>query len=139
MAVDWTPIQIEYEAGTKPIELSEKYGLTPKQISDRAYQDNWKKPKDIKSKNIEISRKKYDAKISRLIDKSFSELEKILNNDDAKDSDKINAVKCVIDISGLKKESQEITNTTPQIVVANETDLKALEELKNADINKRIP
>lgn len=38
----------------------------------------------------------------------------------------------------IDKTQQEITNLTPQIVVANETDLKALEELKNADINKRI-
>ena len=136
--VDWANIQIEYETGTKPNELAEKYGLNSRQISDKAYKDNWKSPKELQARKVEISREKYNVKISRLIDKSFSELEKILNNEDAKDSDKINAVKCVIDISGLKKESQEITNTTPQIVVANETDLKALEELKNADINKRI-
>ena len=45
----------------------------------------------------------------------------------------------VVELLGEKPAlKQEITNTTPQIVVANETDLKALEELKNADINKRI-
>lgn len=38
----------------------------------------------------------------------------------------------------VAKTKSEVKNTTPQIVVANETDLKALEELKNADINKRI-
>lgn len=31
-----------------------------------------------------------------------------------------------------------VTNKTPQIVVANEKDLKALEELKNANINGSI-
>lgn len=46
----------------------------------------------------------------------------------------------VVELLGEKPAlKQEITNTTPQIVVANETDLKALEELKNADINKGIP
>lgn len=46
----------------------------------------------------------------------------------------------VVELLGEKPAlKQEITNTTPQIVVANEKDLKALEELKNADINKRIP
>ena len=45
----------------------------------------------------------------------------------------------VVELLGEKPAlKQEITNTTPQIVVANETDLKALEELKNADINKGI-
>lgn len=45
----------------------------------------------------------------------------------------------VVELLGEKPAlKQEITNTTPQIVVANETDLKALEELKNADTNKGI-
>lgn len=51
----------------------------------------------------------------------------------------IKALEFIRDTIGEKPAlKQEITNTTPQIVVANETDLKALEELKNADINKRI-
>ena len=87
--VDWATIQIEYETGTKPNELAEKYGLNSRQISDKAYKDNWKSPKELQARKVEISREKYNVKISRLIDKSFSELEKILNNDDAKDSDKI--------------------------------------------------
>ena len=51
----------------------------------------------------------------------------------------VKAYEVIRDTIGEKPAlKQEITNTTPQIVVANETDLKALEELKNADINKRI-
>lgn len=51
----------------------------------------------------------------------------------------IRAIELIIKLLGeMPADKQEITNTTPQIVVANETDLKALEELKNADINKRI-
>ena len=37
------------------------------------------------------------------------------------------------------KLKQEVKNITPQIVVASEKDLKALEELKNANINRGIP
>lgn len=51
----------------------------------------------------------------------------------------IRAIELIIKLLGeMPADKQEITNTTPQIVVANETDLKALEELKNADINKGI-
>ena len=51
----------------------------------------------------------------------------------------IRAIELIIKLLGeMPADKQEITNTTPQIVVANETDLKALEELKNADTNKGI-
>lgn len=135
---DWTSIQIEYEQGAKPEELGKKYGMTAKQISDKAYRNHWIKPCEINAKAIEKSRKNYNNKIDRLIDKAFVVTEGILDNPDAKDSDKLTAVKCVIDISGLKKEKQEVTNTTPQIVVANAEDLQTLEKLKNVDFNKGI-
>lgn len=45
----------------------------------------------------------------------------------------------VVELLGEKPATkQEITNTTPQIVVANKKDLEALEELKNANINRGI-
>lgn len=45
----------------------------------------------------------------------------------------------VVELLGEKPAlKQEITNLTPQLVVANQDDLKTLEKLKNADFNKGI-
>lgn len=41
-------------------------------------------------------------------------------------------------LNEMPAEKQEITNLTPQLVVANKDDLKTLEKLKNADFNKGI-
>lgn len=41
-------------------------------------------------------------------------------------------------LNEMPAEKQEITNLTPQLVVANQDDLKTLEKLKNADFNKGI-
>lgn len=114
---DWAKIQVEYEQGIKPKDLAEKYGLTAKQIGDKAYRNDWKKPCEISSEVVEKSRKKYDKEIDKLISKSFSVLNEIINDEGAKYSDKINAVKCVIDISGLKKENQDLNVTNHSIEV----------------------
>lgn len=51
----------------------------------------------------------------------------------------VSAYQTIRDTIGEKPATkQEITNTTPQIVVANKKDLEALEELKNANINRGI-
>lgn len=105
---DWTKIQIEYEQGKKPEELAEKYGLTPKQISDKAYRNNWKKPSETNAKRIEESRKKYDKEINELTGLALKVLREIANNPEAKDTDRINAAKGILDVSGLKKESHDI-------------------------------
>lgn len=132
---DWTKIQIEYEQGAKPKELGAKYGLTAKQVSDKAHSNNWKKPSENRTKKIEKSRKKYEEKIEGLFCVSLIELEKIINAEETRNNDKINAIKCVIDISGYKRESQEVKNLTPQIVVANASNKVTLERLRNADLN----
>lgn len=41
-------------------------------------------------------------------------------------------------LNEMPAEKQEITNLAPQLVVANQDDLKTLEKLKNADFNKGI-
>lgn len=132
---DWTKIQIEYEQGVKPKELGAKYKLTAKQISDKANRNNWKKPSENRTKKVEKSRKKYEEKIESLFCVSLIELEKIINAEETRNNDKINAIKCVIDISGFKKESQEVKNLTPQIVVAQQQHKITLEKLRNADLN----
>ena len=115
---DWAKIQIEYEQGAKPKELAEKYNMTPKQISNRANRYGWVEKKvEISEKNVEKSRKRYDEEIDKLLSKSFVVLNEIINDDEAKYSDKINAVKCVIDISGLKKDNQELNVTNSSIEV----------------------
>lgn len=114
---DWVKIQIEYEQGKKPEELAEKYGLTPKQISDKAYRNNWKKQKEINAKSIEKSRKKYDKEINELTGLAFKVLKEIIDNPDAKDNDRINAAKSILDVSGLKKDSHDFNIDSSPIEV----------------------
>ena len=132
---DWTKIQIEYEQGKKPKELAAKYGLEAQQISRKATASKWVSPKKKNERKIEKSREKYDEKIESLFCVSLIELEKIINAEETRNNDKINAIKCVIDISGFKKESQEVKNLTPQIIVAQEQHKITLEKLRNADLN----
>ena len=132
---DWTKIQIEYEQGAKPKELAAKYGLEAQQISRKATASKWISPKKKNERKVEKSREKYEEKIEGLFCVSLIELEKIINAEETRNNDKINAIKCVIDISGYKRESQEVKNLTPQIVVANASNKVTLERLRNADLN----
>ena len=106
---DWTKIQIEYEQGVKPKELAEKYGLTSKQIRDKASRNNWKQTKEeIEKTKLVNSRQKYDKEINELTGLALNVLREIANNPEAKDTDRINAAKGILDVSGLKKESHDI-------------------------------
>ena len=128
--VDWTAVQIEYEQGATPKELAERYNLTPKQISDKAYANGWiENKKEQQSAKVEKSRKKYEKEINQLLDSSFRVLGEIIDNEEAKDSDRISAIRSVIDISGLKTENQEFSFAAE----TQEAFIEHLRNFKNAD------
>ena len=106
--------------GLKPKQIIKKLGLsdvTPKQISDLIYKQKWKCDKEnITTKVIEKAVEKVSTKIEKTYDKielltnkSLNVLENVLDDDDAKISDKIAAAKAIIDISGLKVQKNVVT------------------------------
>jgi len=60
-------IERDYKAGKEPGDISPKYGLKPKQVSDQAYRKNWSKPakKSGKKKAVKKSGKKKAGKKKR--------------------------------------------------------------------------
>lgn len=121
-----------------------------KKINEEIAREYQKKSSQARKQNNIIKKLFKDASDEKLneiikgLDKSLQEygLDKLADYIQRPDADVEVIMKILAflrDSSGQKPtDKQEITNTTPQIVVANETDLKALEELKNADINKGI-
>lgn len=105
-AIPWNEVKADYLAGITPRELAKKYKIKAKTISDKANEEFWV---GEKSKISEKIRKKTALKILKLTDSALLNLEKILNDDFAKYSDKIQAAKAVLDVSGLKTQKQEIT------------------------------
>lgn len=102
----WVKIKAEYLQGVTPKELALKYKVPAKSISDKAFTDKWGAEKSKISENI---RENTEDEIKRLTTKALSTLEDVLDDDKAKNSDKVSACKAILDISGLKSSKQEIT------------------------------
>lgn len=113
-------IQNAYAEGMTPKKIIEKFNLIdikPKQISDMAHQQKWKKIRDnFTTKTIEkvvekVSLKVENSfnKIENLTNKSLNFLGDVLDDEDTKTSDKIAAAKVIIDISGLKIQKNVVT------------------------------
>lgn len=116
---NWAKIKIGYLEGKKPIELAKKYKVKAQTISNKAYEEDWKVEK---SKIQEEIANNYKTEIDELVSISLPELKKIIEMDTlsitqegaittVKTADKINAIKAVLDISGLKSEKKELSGT----------------------------
>lgn len=101
----WIKIKAEYLQGVTPKELSEKYKVTAKQISDKANKDEWV---EEKAKISEKVRENTEDKIERITNLALDRLEEILSGSNLR-SDFVNAIGKALDISGLKSSKQEIT------------------------------
>lgn len=53
--VNWPAIKKRYLLGEKPKDIGPEFGLTAKQISDKAKRDDWKRKKDEISEKVENS------------------------------------------------------------------------------------
>lgn len=109
----WTKIKAEYLAGVTPKDLSQKYKLTPKQISDKANKEKWTAVRAEISENV---RESLQDKIKTLSTNALEVLSAVMNDPEAKDADKVSAARAIIDVSGLKTLKQEITGG---IITAN--------------------
>lgn len=102
----WNKIKTDYLSGVPPRELAIKYKIKAKTIQDKAGHENWTTQKSSICKKIQEN---VTDRITKLTSLAFQNLELILNDDMAKYSDKIQAAKAILDVSGLKTQKQEIT------------------------------
>lgn len=110
----WNKIKAEYLQGVTPKELAEKYGLTSKQVSNKANSEKW----TIESKQIKekISKNSQD-KIQELTDLALDRLEEILTDDEVSTRDLLIAIGKVIELSGLKNAKPENKRELPTIII----------------------
>lgn len=102
----WLKIKTEYLQGATPKELAEKYNLSAKQVNNKASREKWANEK----KEIRIkTHKNTQDEIMRLAHKALDTLESVLEDEEAKCSDKVSACKALLDISGWKTSKQELT------------------------------
>ncbi len=102
----WTKIKAEYLQGATPQMLAKKYKLTAKQVSNKAYAENWA---DENKKIQENLRQNIQDKIQALSNNALEVLSKVMNNPLAENKDKVSAARAILDVSGLKSVKQEIT------------------------------
>nr|DAH54509.1 MAG TPA: RNA polymerase sigma-E factor [Caudoviricetes sp.] len=112
----WNKIKAEYLQGVTPKELAAKYNLTAKQISDKANEEKWVAEKAKISENI---REKVEKLIENATSLAVNNLIDILIKNKARDSDKINASRAILDVSGLKSIKQDITGIDGVSVIIN--------------------
>nr|DAD89864.1 MAG TPA: hypothetical protein [Myoviridae sp. ctsip2] len=103
--IHWNKIKAEYLQGAFPRELAKKFGITAKQISDKANSEKWVQQKAQISEKV---RENVEEKISRITNLALDRLEEILEGSILR-PDFVSAIGKAIDISGLKTAKQEIT------------------------------
>lgn len=134
----WLLIKKEYLQGITPKELSVKYKIKAKQISDKANEEKWVDKKKKISENIREQTEEYIKNLTR---KALNALEDIISSPDAMDKDKVAAAKAVLDVSGLKISKQELTGKDGQPIVQKEyifpEEIKEFEKHLKATIGKK--
>lgn len=129
----WTKIKAEYLQGVTPKELALKYGLTAEQISQKAKRDKWKPAKDIiKQKTTE----NVQDKIAQYSNRALEVLNEVINDPESENRDKVSAARAILDVSGLKRLTQEIK--TDVIAEVNSTVKHEVSEKKIEKVLKKL-
>lgn len=111
--IPWAKVKKDYLEGVTPKEIALKYGTTAKTVTDKASKEKWTAEKSIIYENV---LQNVQDRIQNITNKALTTLEEIIENDTAKDADRVAASRAVLDISGLKTQKQEISgdmNITP--------------------------
>lgn len=121
-------IQKDYKNNLKPQEIAKKYGLTAKQVSEKANYYGWTKEK--KENNAKISEKiqkklelAYDEQIAKIKTDgriiALNTLIEVMTDEEARNSDRVNAangfLKVTGDITQTNKIEGELNNTVKNI------------------------
>lgn len=109
----WTKIKAEYLQGVTPQMLAKKYKLTAKQVSNKAYAENWA---DENKKIQENLRQNVQDKIQALSNNALEVLSEVMNDPETENKDKVSAARAILDVSGLKSVKQEVTMIEPPII-----------------------
>ena len=120
---NWGLIKKQYISGKTPRELSEMHGITAQQISNRVSKEKWIVEKSKKDEDLAS---KYTSHIEACLELGFNEMQAILKDNNAKDSDKVSAFKAILDVSGLKKETlkNELSTDKNIQLIINRTPIK---------------
>lgn len=108
----WNKIKAEYLQGVTPKELAKKYGLTAKQVSDKASREDWVIEK---SKINEKTRENIQDRMMQYSNDIVDRLYQIAIDKNEKTCDRINAGKIIVELSGLKNTKQEEKAELPTI------------------------
>lgn len=108
---NWAKIKIAYLEGQKVTEIAKKHKIKAQTIYDKAHDENWKLEKTKLNEEIEDN---FKSEIKELVSLSLPVLKKIIEDTGENSGIKINAIKAVLDISGLKKEKVDNTHEVKQ-------------------------
>lgn len=96
--------EVMYIAGESPSTIAKQLRLPVKTISGWATKFSWVSRRDeFGEKNAA----EYKGLVDEIVQLGLQELKKILE-EACKDADKIQAIKCALDISGLKRDNKNI-------------------------------
>jgi hypothetical protein len=102
----WLEIKAAFLKGVTAKELAVKYKIKARSITDKAYTEKWNEEKSIINENI---RDKIEKQVERITNLALTRLEDVLQDEDVKTSDLVNAIGKAFDISGLKSSKSELT------------------------------
>jgi uncharacterized protein YjcR len=112
----WNKIKKEYLDGVTPKELAEKYEVDINKLYNKIDNDAWAKEKTEINGNI---RNDVQEKIKELTNLALDTLKNVINDPEAKHTDKVSASKALLDVSGLKSVKQEVSGIQGTSVVIN--------------------
>lgn len=112
----WNKIKKEYLDGVPVKELAIKYKIKARSISDKAYEEDWKEEKTRIAENI---RDDVQSRIKELTNLALDTLKNVINDPEAKHTDKVSASKALLDVSGLKAQKIEASGIQGTSVIIN--------------------
>ena len=102
--INWNEVYTAYLQGTKPAELAKEFNIDAKKINAKIKSEKWSQKKNKLKEKISGS---FEKKLENLTQRAFTQLEEILNDENAPATSKIQAAKTIIDLAGIKKEKKE--------------------------------
>lgn len=104
--IPWLEIKADYLQRIPPRDLSVKYNVSVKTISDRAVKEKWTAEKEQMCANVRIN---VEQSINEGATESLNYLRSVVNDPNEKTNDRIAAAKGILEVSGLKKSKTELT------------------------------
>lgn len=112
----WTKIKNEYLQGATPKELSKKYNIAARTITNKASAQKWTAEKSTICDNL---RQNAQDRIKDLTNIALDALVDVINAPDCKNAEKIAAARAILDVSGLKSVKQDLSVKEVPIIIDN--------------------